>query len=248
MEQMQQETSGVVEGEASVVKVESQADLDKKAALDAVLEDANKHALNFLYRSPVPHILKSATNTMFTGAKNEDGTPKLHPPVKAINLARGITNRISRELESVVACKKGCSHCCKIGITVLDVEAQLIAKKYNLELGTPDPNNTDPIASRTNNAPCPFLANNECSVYSDRPMACRIKWNLSTHPELCDTEANPGGQIPNLNMGKFDDIFVRSVIGPETRSLVGRVADIREWFPTVVINNAGKPVNMEQPK
>jgi uncharacterized protein len=73
-------------------------------------------------------------------------------------------------------CKKGCSHCCKIPVDVYEIEAVNISKKYNLSISKNTQFNTS--------EDCPFLKNDFCSIYQDRPFSCRTFWTLD-NPDYC---------------------------------------------------------------
>ena len=79
------------------------------------------------------------------------------------------------KLSTYIKCKKGCSDCCQKGDYPLsEIEMQLILEGY-LAL-----NNETKIKVQQNikeikkGETCPFLLNNECSIYSSRPIICRV--------------------------------------------------------------------------
>jgi len=140
-------------------------------------------------------------------------------------------------LSEVAACRRGCAHCCHIAIAMTDVEAKLLGSKIGrtpanpssaptttetLERADPLPGAPDPIGHYDN--PCPFLVENECSVYQHRPLACRTHLNLDVDPLLC--ELIPGGDIPvpYANASKLKAFY--AMAQPSARW-----ADIRAFFP-----------------
>lgn len=91
-----------------------------------------------------------------------------------------------------LTCTKGCSFCCYINVDISPTEARVLInyvtpevkekliaqqgyglKKYDLL----------PYQKRA----CAFLKDNKCSIYAERPMACR-KHQVVSSKELCNTE------------------------------------------------------------
>lgn len=94
---------------------------------------------------------------------------------------------ITDQVWSTIDCTT-CANCCKelrIGLT--DAEARRLATRLGLDFAefcrqflqpTTDPDHTSdgdetPIRWHTRQKPCPFLKDNRCSVYEDRPGQCR---------------------------------------------------------------------------
>lgn len=148
-----------------------------------------------------------------------------------------ITKSIANIVSPVVACRKGCSHCCKMAVAISSHEAEEITKAT----GRPHVNARMEIdgavlIEKYRDVPCPFLVNNECSIYEVRPMVCRTYYNLSEFPELCDTLTFPGQDVPGLDL--------RTITLADTlNSLMdnGTVNDIREYFPPLVAINCKDP-------
>lgn len=102
----------------------------------------------------------------------------------AIEYFHDTINSTVRGLSDIpIACKKGCSHCCHIWVSVAPPEALHIAKIIQ---------QTGPeIVEKVRSAyeytrqfsfddrpehpyPCPLLADDLCSIYDSRPKACRL--------------------------------------------------------------------------
>lgn len=60
----------------------------------------------------------------------------------------------------------GCRLCCEAGDLVLDPNDDLTKYKHNLKEGKP-------VVARKDNGECVYLADNGCSIYDDRPLACQ---------------------------------------------------------------------------
>lgn len=112
-------------------------------------------------------------------------------------------------------CEAGCSFCCYQLIEVFDFEIQTVKRaidklnnetkeiiKQNLESwfkffndNTPDDKILDKsdtidtfmILGMTKKHSCPLLINNLCSIYSNRPLSCRVHV-VESEPKLCEKD------------------------------------------------------------
>ena len=143
------------------------------------------------------------------------------------------------------ACRRGCGHCCHQCVLLSEQEAELIGKRIGVKpkqvVGITD---RDDVKAGYDN-PCPFLKNDECSIYEHRPLACRQQMNLDRDPLLC----KPIGEmnkVPYLNLFEYttalamittkrDEITRRNprtgLTEPGTKMTAPNVGDIREFFP-----------------
>ena len=113
------------------------------------------------------------------------------------DLVKFLHSRVNASLDRLrdvpVACKKGCSHCCKniwVSASAPEVlyvatiirrrgegaiarvrEADAITRQYDFETRSAHP------------TPCPMLHENSCSIYEFRPRACRLAF--STDAGIC---------------------------------------------------------------
>lgn len=74
-----------------------------------------------------------------------------------------------------IACRMGCAFCCYIPVECTEQEARLAYEAS-------DPSAVrEAISSRgdTNFESCPFLRDNQCTVYEVRPLACRQYTSVS---------------------------------------------------------------------
>ncbi len=67
-----------------------------------------------------------------------------------------------------VPCKKGCSYCCHIPVSVSEVEVTYIEKSTGIK------RKNLPEFDTQLSVPCPFLKKNVCSIYEYRPYFCRV--------------------------------------------------------------------------
>jgi hypothetical protein len=128
-----------------------------------------------------------------------------------------------------VACRRGCSHCCHIGVAVHPLEAEAIGKRIGR---TPREN----VNLRKNVAegfafgygnPCTFLKDGECSIYAHRPLACRVQFSLDVDSLLCELRPPEVSPVPYLNPTDINFLLLQ-VIEPTGEKCL---ADIREYFP-----------------
>lgn len=88
--------------------------------------------------------------------------------------------------KQAVSCRKGCSFCCFVPLQITEAEGHILAKHLTEEIveTLKEQKQLDPKAPR----PCVFLRDQECSVYQDRPLACRSHL-VASPPENCDLES-----------------------------------------------------------
>lgn len=135
--------------------------------------------------------------------------------------------RIADELAEFVkpnaACKRGCSHCCHIGVYVMEPEARMIGMAIKRKPKKVQNRNFDNFRPGYHN-PCTFLKNGECSIYEHRPLACRQQLNLDDDALLCEFTSPHPTPVPYFNMAFLSEVYVRLC-------LKSKHADIRDYFP-----------------
>lgn len=111
---------------------------------------------------------------------------------RQIDISWDYSNKEEKPAEEQPKCKRGCSFCCYLHVDISKREAEILAPHL-----TPARINELhrqkgigfrhwqklPYKSRK----CVFLENGECSVYDDRPAACR-KYYVATDPKICNSE------------------------------------------------------------
>ena len=127
----------------------------------------------------------------------------------------------------ISACKSGCSHCCKMAVTITSDEAASIGEAIGVvPLRPPPVVDQEATVAKHMNTVCPFLKSNVCSIYEHRPVACRLHFNISAYPVVCDTINFPGNDVPNYN---FEDLWF--AVGAVSYLSGAYPADIRDFFP-----------------
>lgn len=119
------------------------------------------------------------------------------------------------------ACRKGCSHCCHIGVCVSRQEAKMIALATGNRLNEVRTGIHSHIAIGYDN-PCPFLVEGTCSIYEHRPIMCRIQLNMDADELLCRLVEDGAVSVPYADN--------RHIHIPYSYYSFNDYADIREWF------------------
>ena len=125
-----------------------------------------------------------------------------------------------------VACKDGCSACCRMNVDVTSVEAERLASVSGKRIARV----TTPVQHREgefSGVPCPFLVNDSCSVYDARPYACRAHHSFDTSSYWCQPERAGAGEMGMAVLGGAKLAY--GVLAGRTS--MGGFADIRDFFP-----------------
>lgn len=136
-------------------------------------------------------------------------------------------DKIDNETKSQIKCKKGCSFCCHIPVTISEAEADFIgyySKKNNIriskkylkkQLRIPESEiYLSPVSA------CVFLKDKICSIYPARPLNCR-KYLVFSDPLLCN--AKRGLEKP---LNYFDYNIEAIISGVFSCSPVGRLPEM----------------------
>lgn len=131
-----------------------------------------------------------------------------------------------------VACKRGCSHCCHIQVLMTQDEADVIGKRIKrkaVQYKGPSRGRADvETFDYGYHNPCTFLVDGECSIYANRPLACRTQYSLDIDALLCELAPGESPPVPYLNPHPFMMAFLQMLGVPH---VVPVLADIREFFP-----------------
>lgn len=122
------------------------------------------------------------------------------------------------------ACINGCSHCCYQAVAISTEEAKKITEYTGYSHRKAEMEVTNVNIQRFKGVPCPFLHEGRCGVFEVRPLACRLQFNISDDPSLCDVVSTPGENVPTINFFTYWGTVVASL---ETSNF----NDIRVFFP-----------------
>lgn len=142
-----------------------------------------------------------------------------------------IANEVNAAVAPHAACKVGCSHCCHISVIIFKHEADRLSHATGRQVQPVpirDPHMMSGHANRYQGQPCPFLIEERCSVYDNRPVICRLHHSIDDAPNQCDlTVVSTVSSVPTLNL-KFLELAY-TYLGVVKGEPIG---DIREFFPT----------------
>lgn len=155
----------------------------------------------------------------FVNALNASTRSKLHRVYM-------VADDISRVRAPFVACKKGCSSCCHMNVSVTRSEADRIAKTVGTSAAILDAAlHHDP--GEFAGVPCPFLdERGACSVYADRPLACRKHSSFFADENPCHPSLMNYIAVPMVSFSGLDNALMAA-----SGASGALIADIRDFFP-----------------
>ncbi|WP_232968485.1 YkgJ family cysteine cluster protein [Pseudomonas putida] len=146
---------------------------------------------------------------------------------------RAMLNRLKKASDKInaaamprSACRSGCSHCCHISVLISQSEADAIGtsigrKPRKLKERLPGVK----VRDKWFKVPCTFLKKGRCSIYSERPLACRLMFNMSDTPYFCNTAIPPEeSHVTMLDMRKLEEGYAKVFLKQDW-------GDVRDFFP-----------------
>lgn len=138
-----------------------------------------------------------------------------------------VADDLSKAREPFVACGQGCASCCHMNVSITSAEAELLANASGRRAA-----NVLRSPSRSADAfsgqPCTFLdGQSRCSVYADRPLACRKHASFFEDAGPCHPSVMNELQVPQVTFSGLDQALF--VVSGERRNPI--LADIRDFFP-----------------
>ncbi|MCS0592524.1 YkgJ family cysteine cluster protein [Massilia norwichensis] len=124
---------------------------------------------------------------------NENASVKSKRP-KVIAIA----NRMTAALAPYVACKSGCSECCRMNTVIYEHEAIRLAEVSGRKMSSlpfRPPSVVHAEGMKFNGKPRPFLVDSKCSVYEDRPLLCRTHHSLRESADECSMDIPAAEQV-----------------------------------------------------
>lgn len=150
-------------------------------------------------------------------------------PAGKLDTLRRMSDELGNAARGLVPCSRGCSKCCHMPTLVSQQEAAVIAQETGAAMAEPGEWFDGAVdgPSPYDGVPCTFLRNDTCSIYAQRPFACRVHVHLDRDNTLCQIVPGELIRVPRLDTLGFDVAYTRSFGGPFDIKL----ADIREFFP-----------------
>lgn len=140
---------------------------------------------------------------------------------------------MTSKVAEMASCRKGCSHCCKQAVAITAIEAHRIGTFIGRPPFPVKHRSLLAMVSRITatqeqykSVPCPFLKDDECSVYPVRPLVCRTHFSLG-EPKLCDTTDPENGPVPYFNFMAVVGLNVEYALSRQAQ-----LSDIRDFFPS----------------
>lgn len=144
-------------------------------------------------------------------------------------LLRQLADSVVKASAGIAPCRKGCDHCCKMATLVSVQEAEVIARETGARMAMPARFNQfgKDMVKQHEGVACTFLTDKGCSIYAQRPFACRVHVSVDRDNLLCEIVPGTTIRSPNFNASSYDTAFVEAFGG----ALRMKYADIREFFP-----------------
>lgn len=168
-------------------------------------------------------------------------------PAARIHWLRAEAKLVSDAAAPVSPCRAGCSHCCHMSTSVTRAEAEVIGKAIGRKPAEPPPERAvseksaramfaagkdahdfeAEMVAHWGGTPCTFLVNDRCSIYEERPVACRQLISVEDDDLLCrivpgqDIQAHYADTTPGRQAYAM-------AFSEDTNATM---ADIRDWFP-----------------
>ncbi|MDK2375054.1 YkgJ family cysteine cluster protein [Serratia fonticola] len=175
-------------------------------------------------------------------------------------LRRYLLDPIEQEVinSSLIACKKGCSHCCYLRVDAYDFEVisiyNFIQERINkevrniIEIAVKNAyltiKNISEHEHHITNVKCPFLLDDSCSIYPVRPMSCAGYSSLSEeickhsydHPDCLSGDIPRDPNIFEATMNAHS--YVRAALNKEDEPMLELISSIYKMIesPSVIIN------------
>lgn len=136
-----------------------------------------------------------------------------------------LLDQIGEHTAGYVACRSGCADCCRMNVTISDLEARQIAVHTGRAVAKVSASIRHPIETYRG-VPCPFLVESRCSIYAQRPRACRQHVSFDTSAYWCAPSRSGGVEMPRVGLTGVDAAY-QAVVSASSSAVS---ADIRDFF------------------
>lgn len=101
-------------------------------------------------------------------------------PLSKLKSLYEFMDELYRFVQKFSPCKRGCSHCCHIEVSISELEAEYIRKHEGIKTAR-----RPATGGYTYGSPCPFLKKGSCSIYRSRPFVCRRHVTVDESSKWC---------------------------------------------------------------
>lgn len=152
-------------------------------------------------------------------------------PARKFYWLRQITDMLGLAAAGVAPCKSGCDACCHMATMISRTEAEAIAQASGRAMTEPPEamygQDITIDQAKFLGVPCSFLEDHRCTIYADRPHACRVHYSLDRDKLLCQIVPGELVRVPSYDNSRFNLLFLLAHGDPRE----AKMADIREFFP-----------------
>lgn len=165
-------------------------------------------------------------------AAEEDSLPRKIASLNASTKSKlghiyRLVDEVSKVRAPFVACREGCASCCRMNVTIFSFEAERIATATGATMARLKQSKKHDERAFAGKA-CPFLdAQEVCSIYEHRPLACRGHASFFENASPCHPSVMLEVQAPGVNFSGPTEAL--SEIARQTSGAM--MADIRDFFP-----------------
>lgn len=195
------------------VVTEASEESDPRVARDNATKNANR------FLATLPESLKVREDGLVTELARIQGSA-----LKKLRALHRVTDEFTIATAPHVACRRGCSACCHIPVSIFPVEAELIEKRTGHQrLPSPLP------VRQFLGVPCPFLNGGICTIYDSRPMVCRQHVAFTATAYWCQVERCYEQEMPMMGFSNVQTAF-ETIVDQDGRRMP---LDIRQIFSAV---------------
>lgn len=173
------------------------------------------------FQASLPSEMRAREDALPTTVGNMNASAK-----SRLRRIYALSDELARAREPFTACKMGCANCCRMNVTITSLEAEQLASVTGRKaamVALSRPHQVGKFAG----IDCPFLVESVCTVYVDRPLACRNHASYYMSNFACDTVNMPITDAPLVNFSGTTEAL--SLISAGKGPAV--FADIRDFFP-----------------
>lgn len=157
-------------------------------------------------------------------ARNRADNASVHSKLGRIY---ALVDEFSAHRAPYVACKQGCSDCCRMNVQISNLEAARIAAATGRRARTLARSVRHEDGKFAGEA-CPFLVDGSCSIYAYRPYVCRNHASFDVDAYWCEPGRMQTVKLPMLELSGAKQALVE-VLRQTKQPLL---ADIRDFFPS----------------